>query len=74
MTGRVAAEFTAIFLCGLGLHVDEVMRLGGPNVFVRFKKVGDGPVNYQDIQTSARRGESLHNSKAFIVENYRKSP
>jgi len=49
MSGRVAVEFTVIFLCGLGLHVEEVARIGGTKVFVQFKQVCDRLLNYQHL-------------------------
>lgn len=48
MLGRYVVELLLILLCGMGLHADEVDRTGGPEAFVRFKKVSiqqDTPVS-----------------------------
>jgi hypothetical protein len=32
-------EVAAVLKCGLGLHIDEVMLIGGPDILVLFTKV-----------------------------------
>jgi hypothetical protein len=39
MTIRYAMEVAAVLKCGLGLHIDEVMLIGGPNILVLFTKL-----------------------------------
>ncbi|KAJ5655137.1 hypothetical protein N7507_007087 [Penicillium longicatenatum] len=39
MTGRYVVEVIVVLWCGLGLHVEEVMKYGGPDVLVRFGKL-----------------------------------
>lgn len=41
MTARYALELTVILKCGFGLHVDEVVAIGGPDLLVLFPKVCD---------------------------------
>lgn len=39
MTIRYAMEVAAVLKCGLGLHIDEVMLIGGPDILVLFTKL-----------------------------------
>ncbi|KAJ5634947.1 uncharacterized protein N7484_008260 [Penicillium longicatenatum] len=39
MTSRYVVEVIVVLWCGLGLHVEEVMKYGGPDVLVRFGKL-----------------------------------
>ena len=39
MVGRYIVELIMILLCGMGLHVTEVARVGGSESFVRFGEV-----------------------------------
>lgn len=39
MIGRVAASIVLVLGCGIGLHVDEVLRIGGQTAITRFKQV-----------------------------------
>lgn len=40
MLGRYVVELLLVLLCGMGIHADEVARVGGPEVFIRFNQVG----------------------------------
>jgi hypothetical protein len=39
MLGRYIVELLLVLLCGMGIHTDEVVRLGGSETLVRFNKV-----------------------------------
>ncbi|KAJ5974446.1 hypothetical protein N7481_011656 [Penicillium waksmanii] len=39
MLGRYIVELLLILLCGMGIHTDEVVRLGGSETLVRFNKL-----------------------------------
>ncbi len=39
MTGRYSVEVVAIVKCGVGLHVQEIITVGGPDLLILFPKV-----------------------------------
>lgn len=39
MLGRYTIELLLVLHCGMGIHADEVVRIGGPGALVRFNKV-----------------------------------
>lgn len=39
MLGRYIVELLLVLFCGMGIHADEVARVGGSEVFIRFNKV-----------------------------------
>lgn len=49
MIGRYVVELVLILHCGMGIHADEVARIGGPDVFVQLDKVGSRHANFRLI-------------------------
>ncbi|KAI1373507.1 hypothetical protein F4677DRAFT_455936 [Hypoxylon crocopeplum] len=39
LTARYTIEMSLVLKCGLGLHVDEVTRIGGPDMVILFRKL-----------------------------------
>lgn len=46
MLGRYTVELLLVLLCGMGIHADEVVRLGGSEALVHFNKVSAAPNAY----------------------------